>query len=264
MLPSRLPRKRHLPLALIPVLVSAFACLAAGQAEPVRAVGCTASSSNKWVGDGKDVPGITGAYSQIEYINRAVCTQGEHFVSSWALSWVSLQALSGPTNIFQGGYARCGIDGACNWNGGTSYVWYFYGHEQGPCGQLFGTGIVKLYNATSGVHDFYVVKSGTHYNFTVDSVVEYQRGSADIDTCWPSGAGSGAWYNEMLNDGDQGGGPNSNHQSFDNNEYQNAAGWHYFDRTLNSLCVDTGTPHWHCQTSGVSKHKIYAWDDRFP
>jgi hypothetical protein len=210
---------------------------------------------------------MIGASSQIEFINRAVCTQGEHFVDSWALSWVSIQnGTGGPNNILQTGYAKCGVSSSCGWNGGNSYVWYYYGRNAGPCGAKFQTGVVKIYNVSSGLHDFAVLKSGTHYNVTVVSVVEAQRSVSDIETCWEGGGASSAgWYNEMLNNGDQGGGPSTNHQSLDNNAYLTGTGWHSFTHPLNSLCVNTAAlPNWHCQWSGSYSDRIYTWDDRFP
>ena len=100
---------------------------------------------------------------------------------------------------------------------------------------------------------------------TIDCVVEYQRAIADIETCWGRNAATSAgWYNEMMNDGDEGGGPNSNHQSYENNAYLTGLGWFDFNRPLNSVCANTGTSHWHCQNSGVLANKFYAWDDRFP
>lgn len=258
--------RSRLRAPLIAALLVATPAYASLDVDPVAAVACASTSANKFLGNGYTASGLIGVYAQIEYINRSVCTQAERFVGSWALSWVALEGsqATGVNNIFQGGYAKCGVDGSCNWNGGVSYVFVYYGHNQGACGQSFGTGVILIYNASSGVHDFSVLKSGTHYNYTVDSAVEYQRSLADVDTCWP-GVTHVGYFNEMLNNGDQGGGPSSNHQSFNNTEYEKAAGWFYRNRTLNSLCdANSYSAHWHCQTSATSQHLFYAWDDRFP
>jgi hypothetical protein len=216
---------------------------------------------------------LIGVYSEIQFFEKSLCIQGPPGTPryhSWALSWVSLdgpQSSSTPgIDIFQGGYAKCPPSsvGSCPYNNGVSYTWYYYAHEEGPCGLAFNTGIKKLANVTSGTHFFQVSRVGTKYNFYVDEVLKYSRPRADIETCWP-GVAAVEWQNEMLNKGDQGGGPLSNYQDFGENQYQNSTGWHAANRTLNAACDANSYPaHWHCKTTGTEQDRFKSWDDRAP
>lgn len=260
------------------VLILATGGLHAVGAQPVVAWSALCQSTsiptpNMFLGNGKSGSGLIGVYSEIEFIERSLCLQGPPGTprwNSWALSWVSLD---GPqTNetpgidIFQGGYAKCPVTsvGSCPYNNGVSYTWYYYAHEQGACGAAFNTGIVKVANVSSGTHFFQVSKVGGQYNFYIDETLKYHRSLADIETCWPGVSGM-EWQNEMLNPGDQGGGPLSNHQNFGANQYQNGTGWHPANRTLSAYCDANSYPSaWHCRTSSTDQNLFRSWDDRAP
>lgn len=234
----------------------------------VSAIPCESTSQNKFLGNGYSASGLKGVYSEIEYIDKKLCIQGTPRVNSWSLSWVSIdgpQSLSTPgIDIYQGGYADCPFTGTCPFNNGVSYIWYFYGHEQGACGLPFNSGVIKLQNATSGIHDFQISKVGARYNFYYDEVDINHISQADVETCWP-GVAAVEWQNEMLNNADQGGGGLANRQDFRVNQYQNGTGWHPMNRTLGSLCDANSYPsHWHCRTSSTISNNFTSWDDRFP
>lgn len=73
------------------------------------------------------------------------------------------------------------------------------------------------------------------------------------------------WQNEMLNTGDQGGGPVSNYQDFGENQYQNGTGWHPMNRTLSAACdANSYVAHWHCKTTATEQDRFKSWDDRAP
>jgi hypothetical protein len=223
------------------------------------------------LGNGKVASGLIGVYSEIQYVNKGLCFQGPGpTVDSWSLSWVSLDGPQSPliagVDILQGGYAKCPdpLVGSCPYNNGATYYWVYYGHEVGPCGAAFNTGFIKIANATSGTHFFQVSKVGSQYNFYVDEVLKYHRSLADIQTCWP-GVAAAEWQNEMLNDGDQGGGPLSNYQDFGENQYQNGSGWHPANRTLISACDANSNPaNWYCTTSSTEQDRFKSWDNRAP
>lgn len=229
-------RLRSGSLLLVGLVVAGGVAAAAAPSVAAWSATCGSTSTNKFLGNGKSGSGLIGVYSEIEYINKGLCVQGSSIIGSWSLSWVSLD---GPqpnvpgVNIFQGGYAKCppASVGSCPYNLGNTYSWVYYGRKQGACGVAFNTGFVKIGNVSSGTHFFQISKVGSQYNFYVDQVLKYHRSLADIETCWPGVTGM-EWQNEMLNDGDQGGGPVSNHQNFDANQYQNATGWHPANRAL--------------------------------
>jgi hypothetical protein len=219
---------------------------------------------------------MIGAYTEIKYVNKSLCQQSPTVqkYKSWSLSWVSLEGPVDPDplngiNIYQGGYAKCPDPVAslpsCPYNGGVSYVWYYYAHHASTaCGMPFSTGIVKIANATTGTHFFQVSKVGTQANFYVDEVLKNHRPWTDISTCW-SGVAAAEWQNEMLNIGDQGGGPLSDHQDFGNNQYQTSTGWHPFNLPLSSDCPGNSYPaHWICKTSSNQADRFRSWDDRAP
>jgi hypothetical protein len=228
---------------------------------------------NLFLGNGKSASGLIGVYSEIQFAQKSLCLQGppgNPIYNSWALSWVSIdgpQTASTPgIDIFQGGYAKCPTTsvGSCPYNSGNSYTWYYYAHEEGACGTAFNTGIKKVANVSSGTHFFQVSKVGNQYNFYVDEVLKYHRSLADIETCWP-GVSVVEWQNEMLNPGDQGGGPLSNYQDFGENQYQNGSGWHAMNRTLSAACDANSYPaHWHCKTTSTEQDRFKSWDDRAP
>ena len=230
---------------------------------------CVSPTANKFLGNAFYTSGLKGVYSEIEYIDKSLCVQGATRSDSWSLSWVSLD---GPqdsgtpgVDIFQGGYAKCPPPsvGNCPYSYGLTYIWVFYGHEQGACGLASNTGFVKIANATSGMHFFQISKVGTNYNFYYDESLKYSRPQADVDTCWP-GINNAEWQNEMLNNGDQGGGPLSNHQAFANNQYQTSV-WHDFNRTLGASCDANSYPaHWTCVSSSLDPNWFTSWDDRAP
>ena len=247
--------------------------LATAAAPPAAAwsAPCYSTSTNLFLGNAKSASGLIGVYSEIEYINKGLCVQEfGRPTHSWALSWVSLE---GPQDdqtpgidIFQGGYAKCPPSsvGSCPYNNGATYTWVYYAHEEGACGLAFNTGFVKIANATSGIHFFQVSKVGSQYNFYVDEVLKYHRSLADIQTCWP-GVTREEWQNEMLNIGDQGGGPVSNLPNFDANQYQNATGWHAANRTLRSACdYNYYAAHWRCLTDDATANQFRSEDDRAP
>lgn len=224
------------------------------------------------MGNGKSASGLIGVYSEIQFTERSLCLQGPPGAEmpSWALSWVSID---GPQDdqtpgidIYQGGYAKCPSDrvGSCPYNNGTSYIWHYYAHEQGACGLAYNTGFRYDMDVSSGFHDFQVSKVSGRYRFYVDEVQEGSRDASDIETCWP-GIVQVEWQNEMLNTGDQGGGPVSNHQDFRNNQYQNGTGWHNMNRTLSADCDANSYPaHWHCHTTSTTANTFKSWDDRAP
>jgi hypothetical protein len=255
------------PLAV--AVVAGFGGLGAAMATPgdAAAVSCAPTWSNMFLGNDRSGTGIRGVYSRIEYYNERVCDQGETFVYSWSLQWVGLQGPpnSPGTDIFQGGYAKCSVvAGSCPWNSGNSYTWVYYGHQMGACGQAAHSPFTKIYNVSSGTHDFQIAKSGSYYKFSIDGVVEYQRPASDLDLCWDS-IDSTVWTAEMLNTGDQAGGSVGNHQDFLNNEWQDGGGWHFITRTLGAPCNFNSYPaHWHCNISQASGEDFANWDDRFP
>jgi hypothetical protein len=234
-------------------------------------VPCSGVYVNKFQGNAKSAPGLIGVYSEIQYVDKGLCFQASSpYVPSWSLSWVSLEgpqtdAVPG-IDIFQGGYAKCPFPavGSCPWNNGSSYYWVYYAHEQGACGAAFNTGFINIAFAATGTHFFQVSKVGSQYNFYVDELLRYHRSLADIQTCWP-GVTRVEWQNEMLNDGDQGGGPLSDHQDFGANQYQNATGWHPENRSLSTACDYNSYPlHWHCNTTPTTANQFKSWDDRAP
>jgi hypothetical protein len=163
-----------------------------------------------------------------------------------------------------GGYAKCPSAGYCPYNSGATFIWYYYAHEQGACGLAFNTTIIKIQNATTGLHFFQISKVGSRYNYCYDEVEKTHVSQADIETCWP-GVAASEWQSEMLNYGDQGGGGLANRQDFKANQYQNGTGWHPMNRTLGSLCDANSYPvHWHCRTSSTIANNFTSWDDRFP
>lgn len=256
----------------------ASALLALPSIQPVVAWTAVCQSTqiptpNLFLGNGKSASGLIGVYSEIQFAQKSLCLQGppgNPIYNSWALSWVSIdgpQTASTPgIDIFQGGYAKCPTTsvGSCPYNSGNSYTWYYYAHEEGACGTAFNTGIKKVANVSSGTHFFQVSKVGNQYNFYVDEVLKYHRSLADIETCWP-GVSVVEWQNEMLNPGDQGGGPLSNYQDFGENQYQNGSGWHAMNRTLSAACDANSYPaHWHCKTTSTEQDRFKSWDDRAP
>jgi hypothetical protein len=240
--------------------------LGAAAAHPASAEGaaCEAPSVNKFLGNGLTSSGLKGVYSELDYIPKTLCTQGSTSLDSWSLSWVSLDGPGGGPDIWQGGYAKCPTISSCPWNGGITYYFAYYGRDAGVCGVATNTGFINLGNATAGLHFFQVSKVGTRYNFYIDETCKTHVSQDAIETCWP-GATSVEWQNEMLNNGDQGGGSLSNRQDFKNNQYQGGAGWHNMNRALAAYCDANSYPtHWHCRTSSTVANNFTAWDDRFP
>lgn len=267
---SRLAGRARFGLGLI---LSVLLVHTVGAVAPRAAVAwsepCNSTWANKFLGNGRAGTAIIGVYSEIQYINKGLCVQAFGSpVHSWSLSWVSLDGRPAAVglNIFQGGYAKCPPSsvGSCPYNNGASYTWVYYAHEQGACGLAFNTGFVKIANATSGTHFFQISKVGSQYNYYIDEQLKYHRSVSDISTCW-SGVTGAEWQNEMLNNGDQGGGPPSDHQEFGANQYQNGSGWHPANRTLGDYCDANSYPtDWHCRTSTVDANLFRSWDDRAP
>jgi len=229
---------------------------------------CQGVSQNKYLGDGRSGAGLKGVYAEIEYVNESPCTQGATKVASWSLSWVSLDGPQTPAdgvNIFQGGYAKCPDPtvGSCPWNNGVTYYWVFYQRETGACGIKFTTPFIKIANAATGLHFFQISKVGSNYNFYIDEVFKYARSASDLDTCWP-GVVAVEYQDEMLNNGDQGGGTVSNHQLFGNVQYQNGSGWHLENHASGSACSANSNPtNWRCAWD-YTHHNFYPWDNRAP
>ncbi len=248
--------------------VLALGTLSAVPASAAAWANCSGTSGNKFLGDGHASAGLKGVYAEIEYFNESLCVQGATKVGSWSLSWVSLdgpQTGADGVNIFQGGYAKCPppIVGSCPWNNGVTYYWYFYQHETGACGLVGGSPtIMKIANAGSGLHFFQISKVGSNYNFYIDEVFKYGRPASDIDTCWP-GVTAVEYQDEMLNNGDQGGGTVSNHQLFGNIQYQDASGWHLEYQTPGSACANSNPTNWRCNWD-YTGHNFYPWDNRAP
>ena len=110
-----------------------------------------------------------------------------------------------------------------------------------------------------------ISKVGTQWNFYIDEALKYTRTQTDITSCWP-GVAAIEWQNEMLNSGDQGGGPLSNYQNYDANQYQTSTGvWHPANRTVLSTCDANSYPaHWNCLTDNATANQFRSADDRLP
>lgn len=234
------------------------------------AASCQSTSANKFLGTGRGGSGLVGVYSEIQFVEKSLCTQGSTSVPSWSLSWISIDdgGQGSGLNIYQGGYAKCPpptVPGSCPYNIGTSYYWVYYAREQSSdCGLAWNTGFIDLGNVFTGFHEFQISKVSGSYNFYIDHALKHQRTAFDLETCWPAIAQL-EWKNEMLNNGDQGGGPLSEHQDFRNNQYKDGSGWHDANRTTSSLCEANSYPtHWYCRTSPIHANTLKAWDDRFP
>ncbi len=146
-----------------------------------------------------------------------------------------------------------------------TYYWVYYAHEQGNCGLAYNTGFINKGNATTGTHDFQISKVGDRWNFYIDEVLKYQRTLIDITSCWPA-VTQIEWQNEMLNSGDQGGGPLSNYQNYDANQYQSSTGvWHPANRPVLTNCDANSYPlHWNCLTDNATANQFRSADDRLP
>ena len=117
--------------------------------------------------------------------------------------------------IWQGGIAACAnIAGSCPYNNGNAYVWHFYGHEQGPCGAAFNTGVINDDNPSAGADLYKIDHLGGYYGFYKNGTLEAMRSANDIEVCWPGAALGAEWQNEMLDPGDENGGTTGNHQSW--------------------------------------------------
>ncbi|MES2209375.1 MAG: hypothetical protein V4515_04230 [Chloroflexota bacterium] len=255
--------KKRSGWALIIASALAVGTLSAVPATATAWANCTGVSENKFLGNGRSGTGLKGVYAEIEYVNENLCVQAATKVWSWSLSWVSLdgpQTAAAGVNIYQGGYAKCPDPSVntCPWNNGITYYWVFYQRETGPCGLVFGTPFIKIANAATGLHFFQISKVGSSHNYYIDEVFKYSRSVSDIETCWP-GVAAVEYQDEMLNDGDQGGGTVSNHQLFGNVQYQNASGWHYENRTPGSGCANSNPTNWRC-TWDYTGHNFYPWD----
>lgn len=229
---------------------------------------------NLFVGEYQPSSSLRGVYSEIEFFNEQLCVQGATPDYSWSLSWVSLEGPNSDSipgvSIYQGGYAKCPPPevGSCPWNGGASYYWYFFGWEEGPCGDAFNTGMVKAPkgNATAGIHDFQISKVGSNYYYWIDEVVQGSRPAWNLDECWGgTGPRLAEWTNEMLDQGDQNGGTVANHQSFANNQYQDATGWRRLNLPKLNPCRNNAQPSvWACYIATNRNDWFYSWDRRAP
>ena len=233
---------------------------------------CFGTSRNLFLGMNKDGNSLTGVKVDVERLNPHLCGQGAQHTLSWSLSWVSIDGPNSPeilgVSIFQGGYARCPSNGSCYWNYGQPYYWYYYGHEQGVCGQAYNTGIVDLGDVPVGTHNFKIKYDLGQYGFYVDNVESAQRPWQDIEICW---AGEGIvgveWENEMLNWGDGPGGTPANPELWSQARWQDSSGWHDLNRPVGLDNCDDNTyrAHWYCevlnQDGTGNSNKWQVWDD---
>ncbi|MBA2719025.1 MAG: hypothetical protein H0U52_07270 [Chloroflexi bacterium] len=213
---------------------------------------------------------VKGAYTEIERLDKMLCTPQTTRYPSWSLSWVSLEgpASTGENNIFQVGFAKCPAFSVCPYNGGALYYFSYYERATGVCGADFREWHVEdalVPNpGAAGYHFFQVSKVGTTYNLYIDETFIRSKSVHDVETCW-GGVKSAEWQNETLNDNDQAGGRVANPQGFHKNQYQTSAGWQNANRTLGSKCNANSLPGiWHCNTSGTTANYFDAYDGRVP
>ncbi|HET7677968.1 MAG TPA: hypothetical protein VFK38_08965 [Candidatus Limnocylindrales bacterium] len=249
---------------------------------PVVGATACASDPNRSLFSGMGVrpTGMLGARAFIERFDPELCTQGPVTeVSSWALSWVSID---GPTeadpadgiNIFQGGIAKCSGSDHCPWNLGNPFHFYYFAHSEGACSPPFNTKPVKLENVGPGSRLYEVSRrvapppTGAYWAFLIDGTSKHSRRGGDIMTCWGSIIQL-EFKNEMMNVNDYNPGLVSNHQHFAEVQYQTSNGWHDTSWTLGRECDahsdrDFGLSNWRCFVSSTDKNDFYQWDARAP
>jgi hypothetical protein len=262
-----------------PLAATLIAVLVLMSWRPIEARAATACDPNVYFnmfsGNGQNATGAVGVKATIEWANPVLCAQTGTNDPSWSLSWVSLDGANSPqiagVNIFQGGFARCAnVPSSCPYNGGASYYWYYYGHETGPCGLAFNTGVVKasLGNAGTGSRIYRIERSGSTYGFWISGQLQVSRSADDLDVCWDGGVRAVEWQNEMLDPGDHTGGLVSDAQKWETVAYKNSLGtWVALDRGNTSAlpCDANSNPtYWSCLISASPRDVFYQYDRRAP
>lgn len=241
-----------------------------------------ALDDNFFVGNGKNrTTGFDGVRATIEWANPRLCVQDPAAPDpSWSLSWVALAAPSSDgLNIYQGGIAKCGP--SCPRNGGSSYYWYYWSREPGPCGSSPAeTPFAKAPKGNAGPGSLvYQIQRETIsgyevYAFRISGVLQHTQSRGSLEVCWPPGPVDVGWENEMLDENDQNGGTSSNFQRWDELNYKVGSTWFAFsDLAVNSPCqanshtkdgrinISNG---WKCKISSTVSDRMYSWDQRAP
>ena len=234
-----------------------------GLAVPGTALAASCSTNAyAFEGNYKATTNIDGASARIEYVNEALCTGFDPALhASFSSSWVGIEAPSGANSLFQVGYDKCrGSPPGCA-QANLSYFFWAEGWEAsqtcGPASPPYPHKAPKG-NATGGLHLFTVVKSGSNVVLKIDGDVQHTRSWSIVTNCWGS-VGDAAWVNEVINFGDQSGGPNSDRQNWEDVQYHKTS-WQEHSGTS---CNVNGWPHQQCDWDSSPPDKFWTWDTRY-
>jgi hypothetical protein len=239
--------------------------------EPVDAASCSTTYGQHFSGNLVTIAGaIDGASARMEYENPSLCSgfnpalHGQSF-SAW---WVAVQnhqsaGCAGTGRcIFQVGVAKCQSTGCPQ----TGAPFYFVAHgwPGGYCGVARDPSAIPKGTATSGLHLFSVFNDTTTGKLVakIDGATVFNPYSfASYSVCW-GGVNDAAWTDEVMNFGDQSGGPNADRQNFESVKLHKSGAW--LD-VVGAAIPCNGGPTWPHQRCGwsVGNPKFWAWDSRF-
>lgn len=252
----------------------AIAMTGAWGTEPVAALSCNGGDAHFAGTSDTHTNAVRGGSAKIEFVNEELCTTTG--AASFSSYWSAVVGFHPDDtlgfNIFQVGVDEC-RNTACPSGVPTNTPYYFWAYgrmQSAACGVAVvpSPHLAPKGNAGSGLLTYTVIREnvpgqGLTYKAKISGQTQAHFPEATLLTCW-GGVDAVQIFNEVLDDNDQSGGPNSNRQNFEAPQWHNGASWAPITRAAGSTCdfVDASTQR--CQWASDGSDKWWSWDTRWP